>query len=190
MSRLRPTRIVALVIALFLVAAGCGTAEDRAIISSGIDPVTAPRDLVDTLVSQEFSQLTAALEGSPVGETLRGEGPFTVLAPSDTAFESLPTGLLPLLLEPANRGLLTDILNHHVIDGQHMSIDLLEDGNYTSLEGSSIIVEATETAADDPEGEPTQSITIDADQLITITSTDQLATNGVIHDETLAILRG
>jgi transforming growth factor-beta-induced protein len=179
MSRLRPTRILALVLALVLVTAACGTAEERAIISSGNNPVTAERDIVDTAVDAGFRNLASALEAAQLVETLRGEGPFTVFAPTDAAFAELPVGLLEALLEPANRGLLTDILTYHVAEGRHLSPALLADGEVTTLEGSVLTVESTEVRGDDPDATPTLEVEVGGEA--TATGFDQLATNGVIH---------
>ncbi len=178
MSRLRPSRIVALVIALVVVASACGTDSERAVISSGIDPVSAPRDVVETAANAELTQLPRMLESSGLGETLGGDGPFTLFAPSDDAFEALDPALVDLLLEPTNQRLLTDILSYHVVEGRHLVEGLLEEGDLETLEGSSLEVGSVELAAED-DAEPTTDILVNEDA--TVTESDQLATNGVVH---------
>ncbi|MGY6501875.1 MAG: fasciclin domain-containing protein [Acidimicrobiales bacterium] len=180
MSRIRPTRIVALLAALVIVAAACGEADEPAVITSGNNPITAPRDIVDTAVNAELTTLVAAIDAAGLEETLRGEGPFTVFAPTEAAFGALPEGLLELLVEPQNSGLLTDILTHHVVDGLQLSTDLLDAGATPTLEGSTIEVEIVEIPAADDDAESTSEVRINGDEAVVATP-DQLATNGVVH---------
>jgi transforming growth factor-beta-induced protein len=180
MSPLRPSRALAVVVAfLMLTAAACGDDEPPAVISSGNNPVTAPRDLVATAIDEGFTTLVAAVEAADLVEALQADGPLTLFAPTDAAFAALPAGLLPLLLEPANRGLLTDILEHHVVDGLQLSTDLLDTGSATSLEGSEITIEIIEVPAETDEAEPTTSVEIGG--VAELQRPDVLATNGVVH---------
>lgn len=82
------------------------------------NPQDSSHDIVDTLVSmRHFKTLAAAVEAAGLVETLKGEGPFTVLAPSDEAFGRLPDGAVAELLKPENLGKLRTILAYHVVPG-------------------------------------------------------------------------
>jgi transforming growth factor-beta-induced protein len=178
MSPTRAPRIVTLLVAfVLLAAASCGDDETQAVISTGNNPVTAPRDIVDTALDAELSTLVAALTATGLDEDLREEGPFTVFAPSEAAFEALPEGLIPLLLEEED--LLRDILVHHVVDGLVLSPELIDTGRVTSLEGSTITVEVIEEPAETEDAQPVTYIEVGG--AATLETPDQLATNGVVH---------
>ncbi len=82
---------------------------------------TAASDIVDTAVAAgKFNTLAAALKAAGLVETLKGEGPFTVFAPTDAAFAKLPEGTVATLLKPENRKKLTSILTYHVVPGRIM----------------------------------------------------------------------
>ena len=85
------------------------------------------KDIVDTAVGAgNFTTLVAAVEAAGLVETLKGEGPFTVFAPTDAAFAALPAGTLEELLKPENKDKLIAILTYHVVQGKVMSTDLSE----------------------------------------------------------------
>ncbi|MDO5518429.1 MAG: fasciclin domain-containing protein [Clostridium sp.] len=73
---------------------------------------------------KEYSTLEQALEAAGLTQTLEGEGPFTVFAPNNRAFEQLPKGVLENLLAPQNKAQLTDILTYHVAKGRLTAEDL------------------------------------------------------------------
>ena len=74
------------------------------------------KDIVDTAVSAgSFNTLVAAVQTAGLEETLRGEGPFTVFAPTDEAFAALPDGTVEMLLLPENKEKLVAILTYHVV---------------------------------------------------------------------------
>ncbi len=82
-------------------------------------------DIVDTAVAAgDFNTLVAAVQAAGLEETLRGEGPFTVFAPTDEAFAALPEGTLEELLKPENKDKLAGILTYHVVAGKTKSKDL------------------------------------------------------------------
>ncbi len=86
---------------------------------------SAPADIVDTAVSAgSFETLVAAVKAASLVETLKGEGPFTVFAPTDDAFAKLPEGTVENLLKPENREKLTAILTYHVVPGKVMAKDV------------------------------------------------------------------
>ena len=96
-----------------------------------------PKDIVDTAVGAgTFTRLTAALKAAGLVETLKGEGPFTVFAPTDDAFAKLPEGTVARLLRPENKKQLIAVLTHHVVAGRVP----LGTKSLASLEGSALSV--------------------------------------------------
>ena len=84
----------------------------------------AQKDIVDTAVEAgSFTTLVSAVQAAGLEETLRGEGPFTVFAPTDDAFAAVPKETLDALLADP-KGALTDVLTYHVVPGKVMSTDL------------------------------------------------------------------
>lgn len=82
-------------------------------------------DIVDTAVAAgQFTTLAAALQAAGLVATLKGDGPFTVFAPTDEAFRALPQGTVDRLLRPENRAELTRILTYHVVPGRVTSDQL------------------------------------------------------------------
>jgi uncharacterized surface protein with fasciclin (FAS1) repeats len=83
------------------------------------------KDIVDTAVSAgSFNTLVAAVKAADLVDTLKGEGPFTVFAPTDDAFAKLPAGTLDDLLKPENKDKLASILTYHVLPGKVMAKDV------------------------------------------------------------------
>ncbi|NEP19069.1 MAG: fasciclin domain-containing protein [Leptolyngbya sp. SIO4C1] len=94
--------------------------------------------------SEYFEILTAAIEAADLTETLSGEGPFTVFAPTDEAFEALPEGMLETLLLPENQEMLAKVLTYHVVPDAVLSEGLSE-GEIATVEGSDIVVSLEES---------------------------------------------
>ncbi len=129
--------------------------------------------------NESVSTLVKAVQAGGLVETLEGEGPFTVFAPTNAAFEALPDGLLDALLKPENKEILATILKFHVASGKLMASDVLSaiegaDGSYAvktvqggelqaSLDGESVV------------------LTDSKGTKATVTATDVAASNGVIH---------
>ena len=88
----------------------------------------------------QFGTLLAAVDAAGLTEVLAGDGPFTVFAPTDAAFEQLPDGTVKSLLEPENRQQLTDILKYHVLSGRIYSQQAAQAREATTLLGRSIEV--------------------------------------------------
>src|SRR5574339_927293 len=83
------------------------------------------KDIVDTAVAAgNFKTLAAALQAAGLVDTLKGDGPFTVFAPTDEAFAKLPKGTVEDLLKPENKAKLTAILTYHVVPGKVMAADV------------------------------------------------------------------
>ncbi|WP_170570043.1 fasciclin domain-containing protein [Ruegeria atlantica] len=82
-------------------------------------------DIVDTAVSAgSFNTLVAAVQAAGLVDTLKGDGPFTVFAPTDEAFAALPEGTVETLLLPENKDQLVEILTYHVVPAKVMSGDI------------------------------------------------------------------
>ena len=124
--------------------------------------------------NESFTILAAALEAAELTSVLSEEGPFTVFAPTDEAFEALPEGVIEQLLMPENKNVLIQILTYHVVPGAVLSSDL-ETGSIATVEGSDIAVGTGE------------SVTVND---ATVLEADVLASNGVIHviDQVIAPL--
>ncbi len=123
--------------------------------------------IVDTAVNAgTFKTLAAALTAADLVNTLKGSGPFTVFAPTDTAFENLPAGTLDSLLKPENKAKLANILKYHVVSGKVMSSDI-KPGNVATVAGESISIQT--------QG---QQVMINEAR---VTQADIAADNGVIH---------
>jgi len=85
------------------------------------------KDIVDTAVAAgDFKTLTAALQAAGLVDTLKGQGPFTVFAPTDEAFAKLPAGTVESLLKPENKQKLISILTYHVVAGNVMAQDVIK----------------------------------------------------------------
>jgi uncharacterized surface protein with fasciclin (FAS1) repeats len=87
-----------------------------------------------------FSTLVTAVQAAGLAETLSGEGPFTVFAPTNEAFAALPKGTLEKLLQPENRDLLRKVLTYHVVSGDLMSKNL-RSGRVATVEGNPVAVQ-------------------------------------------------
>lgn len=131
-------------------------------------PLPPAQDIVATATAAgQFGTLLAAAKAAGLVEALRGRGPFTVFAPNDAAFAKLPAGTVESLLEPAQRGLLAQILKLHVIPGAVGLDAALAGGPAATLEGSSLVFRRDGDAA-----------YVGASKIIT---PDLACSNGVIH---------
>ncbi|MGO1384658.1 MAG: fasciclin domain-containing protein [Arachnia sp.] len=135
-----------------------------------MEETEAPAEGAGTIVdvaagNEDFETLVAAVTAADLVETLSSEGPFTVFAPTDAAFEALPEGLLDALLLPENKDALTSILTYHVLAGEVMSADVTA-GDVETVEGSTLAL-MTEGGV----------MVNDA----TVVTADVDASNGVIH---------
>ena len=103
------------------------------------------KDIVDTAVGAgQFNTLVAAVTAAGLVDTLKGDGPFTVFAPSDEAFSKLPSGTVEDLLKPKNKDQLVAVLTYHVIPGKVLSSDLKgKQMKVKTVQGSTIGIDAT-----------------------------------------------
>ena len=178
---MRNRYLVSLLLVVALVAAACGTGDDSA--EETAEPTTtttteapaAPAedmedmemsDIVDTAAADgRFTTLVAAVQAAELVDTLKGEGPYTVFAPTDDAFAALPEGTVESLL--ADIPTLTDILTYHVVSGEVLAADVVGLPAATTLQGTDVSVRV--------EGD---SVFINDSQVII---TDIETSNGVIH---------
>lgn len=127
-------------------------------------------DIVDTAIaSKKFPTLVAALKAAGLVETLKGEGPFTVFAPTEEAFRKLPKGTVESLLKPQNKSKLVAILTYHVVPGKVMAADVLKLKNGTkvkTVQGQTITVKNA------------RGVKVNQAKVV---KTDIVGTNGVIH---------
>ena len=130
-------------------------------------------DIVALAVKTEtLSTLIAAVQAADLVETLQGEGPFTVLAPTNDAFAALPAGTLDTLLLPENKDQLASILTYHVIAGDIMAADLTNGQVVTTVNGGTLTVEISDAGVYfvDAKGGKAKVVTADVD-----------ASNGTVH---------
>ncbi|MER5171266.1 fasciclin domain-containing protein [Thioclava kandeliae] len=144
------------------------------------DHHTGEKPIADAAAaSDDFKTLAAAVDAAGLTETLNGDGPFTVFAPTDEAFAALPAGTVDTLLEPANKAKLTSILTCHVVDKEVMSAALtkmIDDNNGTAeiptLGDCTLqaMVKDGKVMIEDPAGD-----------MVEVTKADIEESNGVIH---------
>ena len=137
-----------LLVTVSLVLAACGSAETQtpaptatSIPEATSSPEPVLNDIVDTAVADgRFTTLAAGLQAAELVDTLKGEGPFTVFAPTDEAFAALPAGTLDELLKPENKQSLTDILLYHVVPGNVMAADVAGMTSATTVLGEDVAI--------------------------------------------------
>ena len=153
---------VALIAALTLSA--CSSDSEETMDTAAEE--TTVGTIVDVAVGAgNFTTLVAAVTAADLVETLSGEGPFTVFAPTDDAFAALPEGVLDALLLPENKALLAQILTYHVVSGKVMAADIT-DGDVATVEGSNVMLVTT------------SGVKVNDANVV---SADVMASNGVIH---------
>ena len=126
------------------------------------------KDLVDTAAGAgTFNTLVAAVDAAGLVDTLKGEGPFTIFAPTDEAFAALPEGTVEDLLKPENKDQLIAILTYHVVPGKVMAADLTgAETTASSVQGGELMINGTD------------GVTVNG---ASVTQADIEASNGVIH---------
>jgi uncharacterized surface protein with fasciclin (FAS1) repeats len=123
------------------------------------------KDIVDTAVEAgDFDTLVAAVQAAGLVEVLKGDGPYTVFAPTDEAFAKLPEGTLDALLQ--DKEALTAILTYHVVPGKVLAADAVKLDSAKTVQGQEVRIDAS------------SGVKIDDANVI---ATDVIASNGVIH---------
>jgi uncharacterized surface protein with fasciclin (FAS1) repeats len=170
-------RLIALAAVLALVGAACSSAdateETQETTTTTVAETTETTEaemmeetIVDVAVAGGFNTLVTAVQAAGLVETLQGDGPFTVFAPTDEAFAALPEGVLDGLL--ADTDALAEVLTYHVVAGQVLAADVVGLDSATTVQGEDI------------------AIAVEDGQVIlngtsTVVTTDVMASNGVIH---------
>jgi uncharacterized surface protein with fasciclin (FAS1) repeats len=156
MNKLIAAPVAALLIALLGVAAPAGAQEEPA---GNIVEIAASND--------DFSTLVTAVQAAGLDETLSGDGPFTVFAPTNEAFDALPPGTVENLLKPENKDQLVAVLTYHVVPGAVYAADVSKLDSATTVQGDSVEIAAS-----------MGKVKVDNAQVV---ATDIEASNGVIH---------
>ncbi|EMI28491.1 MULTISPECIES: fasciclin domain-containing protein [Rhodopirellula] len=128
---------------------------------------TAKKNIVETAVAAKFNTLVAAVKAGGLVETLSGEGPFTVFAPTDEAFEKLPEGTLESLLKPENKDQLVAILKYHVVSGKVPAKTVVTLDSAETL-GGKVSIEVKDG-------------TVMLNDKTKVVKTDVMTSNGIIH---------
>ena len=153
---------------LALVAAAAAFSASPAVAQEAEYAKGKQMDIVDVAVSAgSFETLVAAVKAAGLVEVLKGDGPFTVFAPTDEAFAALPKGTVETLLKPENKDKLIAILTYHVVPGKVMAKDVVKLSSAKTVQGQSVKVKASD-----------KGVMIDGARVL---KTDIPASNGVIH---------
>jgi uncharacterized surface protein with fasciclin (FAS1) repeats len=137
----------------------------------------AENDIVDLAVQTEFlSTLVAAVQAGDLVDVLKGDGPFTVFAPTNDAFAKLPAGTVENLLKPENKAQLVAVLTYHVVPGKVYSKDLKNGMKAKTAQGSEVTITLKDGKA--------------MVNNATVTAADIEASNGVVHVIDTVILPG
>jgi uncharacterized surface protein with fasciclin (FAS1) repeats len=155
-------------VAAGLVLTGCSSDIDDEAASS--PSATAEAEAAGTIVdvasgAEDYSTLVAAIGAAGLVDTLNGDGPFTVFAPDNAAFDALPAGVLDALLLPENQAVLVQILTYHVVPGEVTS-DQVTDGDVATVEGQTVTLSTA------------NGVQVNGANVV---SPDIEASNGVIH---------
>lgn len=115
--------------------------EEESYVMVGGAKMVPSKDIVDNAVgSADHTTLVAAVKAAGLVETLKGEGPFTVFAPTNAAFDKLPKGTVENLLKPENKGKLTSVLTYHVVPGAIKSSDLKDGQTLKTVQGENLMI--------------------------------------------------
>jgi len=129
-----------------------------------------PKDIIDTATGpgmQKVTTVVAAIKAAGLVDALKADGPFTVFAPTNEAFDKLPPGTVEMLLKPENKEKLTAILLYHVHKGDAIRAADVKTMSLSTLEGKPLAVKALDGG-----------VWINDAKVI---KTDVICTNGVIH---------
>ena len=146
----------------------------------GHSQMQSSQTIVDVAVgSPDHTTLVTAVQAAGLAETLSGEGPFTVFAPTNDAFAKLPAGTVESLVQPANRATLTAVLTYHVVAGELKAADVLAaieagggSATLTTVQGAELTASLNGDSV---------ILTDAAGGTATVTATDLDASNGVVH---------
>ena len=175
--RFRPAAVALAIGAAGLTMAACGSSSSSSTTTTTMKPSTTTAPMATQNIVQiaaanpNFSTLVSAVKAAGLVDTLSGPGPYTVFAPTNAAFAALPAGTLDSLLQPANQAQLKKILEYHVVPGKVVAADV-KPGTITTAEGGTITVSVENGKVVLTDGKGGKA---------TVTQTDIMASNGVIH---------
>jgi uncharacterized surface protein with fasciclin (FAS1) repeats len=149
-------------------------------VEVGGAPMYPSRNIIENAVnSKDHTMLVAAVKAAGLVETLQGEGPFTVFAPVNKAFEKLPKGTVETLLTPENKATLTAVLTYHVIPGKISAADFVAavkkgagEARYKTVEGEELTMQQDGRRLEIIDAKGGKSF---------VTIADVIQRNGVIH---------
>ncbi len=156
------------------------TVAAMAQVTVGGAPMYASKDIIDNAVnSKDHTTLVAAVKAAGLVDTLKGRGPFTVFAPTNTAFSALPAGTVDTLLKPENKSQLTKVLTYHVVAGKMDAAALIKQidaggGKATLKTAAGGTLTATASGK-------TVNVTDESGGVSKVTIADVNQSNGVIH---------
>jgi uncharacterized surface protein with fasciclin (FAS1) repeats len=155
-------------VSMLVAAVGCGLMSSATPEARAAAPQQNKSDIVDTAASAgQFNTLVAAVKAAGLVDTLKGEGPFTVFAPTDEAFAKLPSGTVENLLKPENKEKLVAVLTYHVVPAKAMAKDVAGMSSAKTVNGKELRLRAAGGKV----------MVNDA----TVVKADLGASNGVIH---------
>ncbi|WP_336093860.1 fasciclin domain-containing protein [Leeuwenhoekiella sp. CH_XMU1409-2] len=167
-----------LALGLFMIAGTATFAQETKMVGGAA--MYPSKNIVENAVnSKDHTTLVAAVKAAALVETLQSEGPFTVLAPTNAAFEKLPDGTVASLLKPENKKALQGVLTYHVIAGKNSAADIIQDikdgggtAEWTTVNGQMLwgMLDGDMVKIKDQAG-----------NIATVTIADVYQSNGVIH---------
>lgn len=168
MKSLIKTSLAAIVLTLAVSGMSIAQCNSHAKSTSNNWTKKSSESIVDLAVANhDLSTLVAALQAADLVDVLKGNGPFTVFAPTNAAFDALPEGTVENLLKPENKDQLIKILTYHVVPSRLEAADFSDDQKVESVEGSSIQVMAN-------------GKTVNVNNAVVVNANNR-ATNGVVH---------
>jgi uncharacterized surface protein with fasciclin (FAS1) repeats len=167
-------KLVAFLAVFALVIAACSDSDEAETTTTAAPVETTEameeemesNTIVDVAIANDFTTLVAAVQAAGLVETLQGEGPFTVFAPTDEAFAALPEGTLESLLE--DPAALAEILTYHVVSGAVLAADVVGLDSATTVQGEDIAIEVVDGV-------------VVLNGSANVIATDVMASNGVVH---------
>jgi uncharacterized surface protein with fasciclin (FAS1) repeats len=147
-------------------------AEEKTVMVGGAAMYPSKNIIQNAVNSKDHTTLVAAVKAAGLVQTLEGKGPFTVFAPTNTAFGKLPAGTVDDLVKPENKPTLTKILTYHVVPGRLEASDLTDGKMLKTVEGETLTVkkDGSKIWILDAKGDTS---------MVTISNVNQ--SNGVIH---------
>jgi uncharacterized surface protein with fasciclin (FAS1) repeats len=153
--------------------------KDMSVMVGGAAMYPTKNIIENAVNSKDHTTLVAAVKAADLVSTLQGDGPFTVFAPTNAAFDKLPAGTVATLLEPTNKKQLQNVLTYHVVAGKYSSMDIvnaIKKGNgkamFTTVNGGMLtaMLKGSNVVITDANG---------GTSMVTIADVNQ--SNGVIH---------